>query len=77
MRHHNSVYLPDYRLDPPESVYDTLTECPECDGDGAICTDTDDGGTPYYELCECCQGKKWLDEDGQPFDPEANQEQYE
>lgn len=47
---------------PPE---DGPSECPECEGSGVnklVIGDRDDN-------CQCCGGTGWLDENGEPFDP--------
>lgn len=50
---------------PPESVYDTLTECPVCDGDGS--RDVLDDGHKVREVCPACEGYRYLDSEGYPY----------
>jgi DnaJ-class molecular chaperone len=57
---------------PPE---DGPVECPVCNGRGEVPVDqavTHQLGTdliPGWDGCEACDGTGWIDENGQPFNP--------
>jgi hypothetical protein len=46
------------------------TECPVCDGMGWRWV-SDDGFAPYRETCPCCEGARFLDDEGMPLKEDA------
>lgn len=66
-------------FDAAQAVYDAMTppddgpsECPECDGSGsnpAACEDHED------DTCECCEGSGQVDENGEPYFNEQENEE--
>lgn len=63
-----------------QAQYDAMTppddgpsECPECNGSGVsdlVIGDRDD-------TCQCCDGHGYIDENGEPFNPNAKAEAEE
>lgn len=68
------------RFNSAQAAYDNMTppddgpsECPECDGRGSF---VGVGGVPEegdYTECTACNGFGWIDENGEPYDPDEAQ----